>query len=516
MAQSSSVPVQRYQGVQKESAGYRLLTSMGWKEGEGLGASKQGIKEHIRVKKNYENWGVGAVTAADRARDWSKGMMDFHRVLSNLSEITSQHATIGDQGDSDEESDASDAEAKHGSNKRTALKISKKKDRKEKKKKKKKKGGEKTNKRKRSSQSSDRESDTDDGSETKLERSNSESVKRVKFATHVGRFKKRENAKMVKNYSHNDLAAILGCGNDAFPSFPDALGPTAPPSTESSADEAVQSQNDSDDQRQIQDKVLVGVTNQNTDQFNSQSSDKELQIGVEEPANVDTSSSLQADLWWSSYFCRSGRIGSSSNNTTVSRPRGFSENDQTSLYAAVQGGATQGRMGLGRSSMPKKVGGARWAGKKVRLDNDSDDEDIAEQNADSYKTNQLEENKHDSNNILNSSSNTITIIYPRKKSNDGPASKSRAVERCDEGTKEVNDDVSDSQSTSNKWKRIVKQVLAGFDKDIKFKKLVKTILENHNMEDDTKEEIEIAVASVLQSSSKFAFDGKKIKHIKAK
>jgi len=51
----------RYQGVQKASAGYRLLASMGWKEGEGLGASKQGITEHIKVKKKFENWGVGAV-----------------------------------------------------------------------------------------------------------------------------------------------------------------------------------------------------------------------------------------------------------------------------------------------------------------------------------------------------------------------------------------------------------------------------------------------------------------------
>ena len=53
--------ITRYQGVEKQSAGYRLLTGMGWKEGEGLGATKQGIKEHIRVKKKFENWGVGAV-----------------------------------------------------------------------------------------------------------------------------------------------------------------------------------------------------------------------------------------------------------------------------------------------------------------------------------------------------------------------------------------------------------------------------------------------------------------------
>ena len=38
-----------------------MLKSMGWSEGEGLGANKQGLKEHIRVKKKFEMWGVGAV-----------------------------------------------------------------------------------------------------------------------------------------------------------------------------------------------------------------------------------------------------------------------------------------------------------------------------------------------------------------------------------------------------------------------------------------------------------------------
>jgi hypothetical protein len=35
-------------------------------------------------------------------------------------------------------------------------------------------------------------------------------AKRVRFAKHVGRFHKREAAKMVTNYSSSDLAAILG------------------------------------------------------------------------------------------------------------------------------------------------------------------------------------------------------------------------------------------------------------------------------------------------------------------
>lgn len=53
---------------QKDSAGYRLLSAMGWREGEGLGASKQGIKSHIKVKKKFENWGVGAVSCREGCR----------------------------------------------------------------------------------------------------------------------------------------------------------------------------------------------------------------------------------------------------------------------------------------------------------------------------------------------------------------------------------------------------------------------------------------------------------------
>ena len=90
-----------YQGVQKDSAGFKLLKSMGWSEGEGLGANKQGMKEHIRVKKKFENYGVGAMETHNRTSNWSNGMNEFHRVLSSLSEITSKHAN-GSGSSSDE------------------------------------------------------------------------------------------------------------------------------------------------------------------------------------------------------------------------------------------------------------------------------------------------------------------------------------------------------------------------------------------------------------------------------
>jgi hypothetical protein len=76
----------RFQGVHKQSTGYKMLAALGWKEGEGLvcmrtllwpygalpcscteqcarvqGAMKQGITEHVRVKKVHEKTGVGAV-----------------------------------------------------------------------------------------------------------------------------------------------------------------------------------------------------------------------------------------------------------------------------------------------------------------------------------------------------------------------------------------------------------------------------------------------------------------------
>ena len=149
----------RFQGVHKESTGYKMLAALGWREGEGLvsyarrllppmramlpltrvcaclqGAMKQGITEHIRVKKIHEKTGVGAVPlslfparlpvcilpglplyqltlparslqaeAAVKARDWTLGMVAYDRVLAALTEVTSHHAARETDSGSDGE-----------------------------------------------------------------------------------------------------------------------------------------------------------------------------------------------------------------------------------------------------------------------------------------------------------------------------------------------------------------------------------------------------------------------------
>lgn len=53
----------------------------------------------------------------------------------------------------------------------------------------------------------------DDDSSPEPEAAPEPEVKRVRRATHVGRFKKREAGKRVGGYSSTDLAAILGGNN---------------------------------------------------------------------------------------------------------------------------------------------------------------------------------------------------------------------------------------------------------------------------------------------------------------
>ncbi|KAF3563891.1 hypothetical protein DY000_02012334 [Brassica cretica] len=73
----------KYVGILKESAAFRLMKSMGWEEGEGLGKDKQGIKGYVRVKNKQDTTGVGV----DKPNPWAFDTTQFDNILKKLKVI---------------------------------------------------------------------------------------------------------------------------------------------------------------------------------------------------------------------------------------------------------------------------------------------------------------------------------------------------------------------------------------------------------------------------------------------
>jgi len=493
--------VQRYQGVQKESAGYKLMAAMGWKEGEGLGASKQGIKEHIRVKKNYENWGVGAVTAADRAKEWTAGMAEFHRVLSTLSEITSQHAgkepgeEEGAAMTSVEESDASDGDLKKKKKKeKNSSKKSLSKAEKKKRKNEEKKSLQQQKKNNKKNTSSSGGSDFDDEEDDV----NAAPTKRAKLATHLGRFKKRESAKMVSKYSSHDLAAILG--EDPFAAAAAAVTAAAE-AGEHQSSRGYESDSESDSDIEATKKKNSKKSTAKKRKIITIQEHQEAQKKAEQELKDDyTGSADEEDLtayWWSSYFVRRGKMGSL-RRTAPNRARGFSEQDQTDLYTKAHDGATQGRVGLGRSSMPKKVAGARWEGKKTKLGSDSDDsESKGERERREAKESAAIEKKE----TEAEEARGVVVVLP-----DGGG---RSAVPIKKGKKEAIQAVAGKKI---KWKKAVSEVLSKENSgSMKLKAVVRAVMEAEKLDKNRKTEASEAIVTVVEGSSKFKLDGKNVK-----
>ncbi|KXZ53675.1 hypothetical protein GPECTOR_6g592 [Gonium pectorale] len=395
-----------FQGVDKQSAGYKLLASMGWKEGEGLGAKKQGITEHVKVKKKHDAMGVGAAENANSQRDWTTGMVSFDRILANLKEVTATRKEAPDAGgnhssSSDEENDETRKKGKKG--KKAAKKAEPSSDAKRKRASPRPAAAESSSPSKVSGRSSSGSDDDDDSEGPGIQ------AKRLKLASHVGRYSKRERAKFVKNYSASDLDAILGgvagskaaddedevadgaTGVGSLSGLPDGMS-FMPVIAEVRAARAAQdddSDGGSSDEEEdaaagaapapsgpiAQTEATAAKPPRRTKQRTSEQEQQPPQAEEWEPGKKP---------WWAGMFVRAGRMGSirqelkGGHHTGKAKINvsGFREQDQENLYEQAQHGAAHGRQGLGRGDMPKKVAGARWCGTKTKLgDEDEEDED---------------------------------------------------------------------------------------------------------------------------------------------
>ncbi|KAG2302880.1 hypothetical protein Bca4012_061210 [Brassica carinata] len=106
----------KYVGILKESAAFRLMKSMGWEEGEGLGKDKQGIKGYVRVKNKQDTTGVGV----DKPNPWAFDTTQFDNILKKLKV---QAAPIKKDDASEKEAESEDETGKSEPVKSNVVKV---------------------------------------------------------------------------------------------------------------------------------------------------------------------------------------------------------------------------------------------------------------------------------------------------------------------------------------------------------------------------------------------------------
>jgi Pin2-interacting protein X1 len=84
--------------------GYKMMSSMGWKEGKGLGKREHGTEGFVRAKKKHDGAGIGAVKTRDDT--WCAAQGAYADVLRRLNEAVSTEP-ISDEVDLSEEKEAS-------------------------------------------------------------------------------------------------------------------------------------------------------------------------------------------------------------------------------------------------------------------------------------------------------------------------------------------------------------------------------------------------------------------------
>ena len=148
----------------------RMLTSMGWQEGKGIGKNGTGIVKHIHAKKRALNSGIGADARADASGkiDWTLNAVSFDNILKGLTQTYAADQVVVDEAQPTEQTPQEVTEKTVSRDLHKNLKV-----------------------------------------------------KEIGRSTvgHAGRYRKRESNKRVKNYSTVDLDAILG-GISGFSAVP--------------------------------------------------------------------------------------------------------------------------------------------------------------------------------------------------------------------------------------------------------------------------------------------------------
>lgn len=303
-----------YQGVERDGFGMRMLASMGWQEGKGIGKNGSGLVKHIHAKKRAVNSGIGADARSDSSGkiDWTLNAVSFETILKGLNQT---YTTL----------DTSMASNEGTNNKQAHV----------------------------------RSDVVRQGVKKKTPRAGSTSV------AHQGRYQKRESQKMVKNYSSTDLNAILG-GIGGFSAAPtpmyssgehnavEAKAVESNPEQRQSKEEKKRKREKREEKRK---KILSPTLPPKT-----------TDLVTKSPHTIPPP---PQDWWgWAVGFIPSGYHGNGTQEKDAEadrRKRGFDEADQERLALAAHDGANRGKRGLGVGTTTVNSLKSEFAGKKFKF-----------------------------------------------------------------------------------------------------------------------------------------------------
>lgn len=85
--------------VDKQKFGQRMLESMGWQEGQGLGKDQTGITESIKPSFKFDNKGFGYKS---KSNDWIEDNNVYEQILSDLSKYHKPNDNTNSKGKQNE------------------------------------------------------------------------------------------------------------------------------------------------------------------------------------------------------------------------------------------------------------------------------------------------------------------------------------------------------------------------------------------------------------------------------
>mmetsp|Transcript_24839 Transcript_24839/g.41515 ORF Transcript_24839/g.41515 Transcript_24839/m.41515 type:complete len:521 (+) Transcript_24839:65-1627(+) len=453
-----------YQGVERDGRGFKLLQTMGWSEGRGLGANEDGIATHVRVKKRRELTGIGADVTENSKFNWTVNTQAFDAVLANLNSAYGQTKNSG--------SEKSDEEAAEDAEPEGEGKLSKK-ERKEQKKKRK------------DARAAKRQKKIEEKAKEEESSSEEEDVApRVVRLRPQGRYAKRELSKNVASYSSQDLAALLG----VVPTFQAPTAAIAVNGKITGCDSDSDSDSDGKQTKAKRAKVKRCLIVIEAPQ------EKAVELDEETKARHEAFFKLDPNWWGAAMFRSAGVLGSKKVDDAEDdegegegeedkdtkfdeKKRGFSEADQERLYFATHGGATSGRKGLGIADRKRKVAGAHWEGSKKAFGDSESDEETGNE--------ELEvggESKGKTKTKVSKSKSGVSLEESNRASR---TSKSKSCPSFDALTANI------------KWKKATEAVLNESAGKLRVSKLVKRVLA-HVIEADSKS----AESGMLRAASK--------------